>query len=213
MDMETKPTRRGRPPKAESQETRERLLAAALELFAAQGFAATTVRQIAQAVGIRDSAIYGHFEGKQAILDVLMDRAGPGVLGQAGFDAASMVRVSPREALPMLFGRIVDHWTDPDVRKFTSMLLRDSADGAGEAIDAVAGRLAPLFEAWQAEGYFVGQFDAAWLAWEAIAPLATIRLTLMGSHASPADLDRARNMAERHVAHFLAVHLKSGVPS
>ena len=209
--MTTQPNRRGRPRKSEGPDTREKLLSAALDLFAAQGFAATSVRQIAEAVGVRDSAIYGHFEGKQAILDVLMERAGPGVLKLSGFDAASMAAAPPDKALPGLFGRIVAHWAEPEVRKFTSMMLRDGADGAGRAVDTVAERLTPLFRAWQAGGHFDDRFDADWLAWEAIAPLATIRLTLMGSTATPDDLIRARQMAERHVAHFLAVHLKSGV--
>ena len=127
--MTAEPNRRGRPRKAEGPDTREKLLAAALDLFAAQGFAATSVRQIAEAVGVRDSAIYGHFEGKQAILDVLMERAGPGVLKLSGFDPASMAAASPDKALSGLFGRIVAHWAEPEVRKFTSMMLRDGADG------------------------------------------------------------------------------------
>lgn len=213
LDMETRPNRRGRPPKTEGPETRDRLLAAALDLFARQGFAATSVRQIAEAVGIRDSAIYAHFEGKQAMLDLLMMRAGPGVLGLAGFDAATMAQMPPSRAMPALFGRIVAHWADPQVRKFTSMLLRDGAEGAGDAIEDVVKRLTPLFTAWQDADHFPPQFDAAWLAWEAVAPLATIRLTLMGSDATPDKLQRAHQLAERHVAHFLAVHLKSGVSS
>jgi len=211
--MTTQLNRRGRPRKSDGPDTRERLLAAALDLFAAQGFAATSVRQIAEAVGVRDSAIYGHFEGKQAILDVLMERAGPGVLKLSGFDPSSMAATPPDKALPGLFGRIVAHWAEPEVRKFTSMLLRDGAAGAGQAIDTVVQRLTPLFSAWQSSGHFDVRFDAEWLAWEAIAPLATIRLTLMGSAASSNDMARAHQMAERHVAHFLAVHLKSGVPS
>ncbi|WP_338722655.1 TetR/AcrR family transcriptional regulator [Devosia sp. XK-2] len=209
--MMTEPSRRGRPRKTEGPDTRERLLAAALDLFAAQGFAATSVRQIAEAVGVRDSAIYGHFEGKQAILDVLMQRAGPGVLKLSGFDPGAMAAGPPDKTLPGLFGRIVAHWAEPEVRKFTSMMLRDGADGAGQAVDSVVQTLTPLFGAWQMGGHFDDRFDAGWLAWEAIAPLATIRLTLMSSTATPDDLNRARQMAERHVAHFLAVHLKSGV--
>lgn len=211
MNMTTESNRRGRPRKSDGPDTREKLLTAALDLFAAQGFAATSVRQIAEAVGVRDSAIYGHFESKQAILDILMERAGPGVLKLSGFDPVAMAATSPELALPGLFGRIIEHWAEPEVRKFTSMLLRDGAGGAGKAIDTVVQRLTPLFSVWQADGYFDPHFAADWLAWEAIAPLATIRLTLMGSAATPDDLNRARHIAERHVAHFLAVHLKSGV--
>lgn len=209
--MEQQPTRRGRPRKTEGPETRERLLSAALELFADKGFAATSVREIADAVGIRDSAIYAHFDGKQALLDTLMAQAGPGVLGAVGFDPQALASLSPASALPALFGRIVQQWSEPPVRKFTSMLLRDGGDKVAAALDIVVDRLAPLFAAWQDAGHFAPEPEARFLAWEAIAPLATIRLMHMSSTASPQQLDTARQLAERHVAHFLAVHLKSGV--
>ena len=52
--------------------TRQRILEAALELFSVQGFEATSISQIASAVGIRKASLYSHFENKQAILDALV---------------------------------------------------------------------------------------------------------------------------------------------
>ncbi len=50
---------------------RERLLAAALELFAAKGFAATSVADIQQASGLApgSGALYKHFSSKRELLD------------------------------------------------------------------------------------------------------------------------------------------------
>ena len=48
------------------------ILDAALELFSVQGFEATSIAQIAGAVGIRKASLYSHFENKQAILDALV---------------------------------------------------------------------------------------------------------------------------------------------
>jgi AcrR family transcriptional regulator len=56
------------PPKILRSDTRMRLLAAALELFAKKGFEETTMRDLAQAVGIKVPGIYSHFETKQQIL-------------------------------------------------------------------------------------------------------------------------------------------------
>lgn len=47
---------------------REEILDAAAELFAAQGVAATTTRQIAERVGIRQASLYHYFGGKDEIL-------------------------------------------------------------------------------------------------------------------------------------------------
>lgn len=45
---------------------------AALELFSVQGYEATSISQLAEAVGIRKASLYSHFENKQAILDALI---------------------------------------------------------------------------------------------------------------------------------------------
>jgi len=47
---------------------REEILDAAAELFAAHGLAATTTRQIAERVGIRQASLYHYFGGKDEIL-------------------------------------------------------------------------------------------------------------------------------------------------
>lgn len=49
-------------------DTRVRLIAAALELFAKNGFDATTMRDLAAFVGIKAPAIYNHFPSKEAVL-------------------------------------------------------------------------------------------------------------------------------------------------
>lgn len=48
-------------------------LAAAAKLFRDQGYAATTLRQIADAVGIKAGSIYYYFESKEEILDKVLD--------------------------------------------------------------------------------------------------------------------------------------------
>lgn len=52
--------------------TKQRILDAALDLFSANGFEATGMGQIADAVGIRKSSLYSHFASKQEILDNLI---------------------------------------------------------------------------------------------------------------------------------------------
>jgi len=51
---------------------RRRILAAALELFLAEGFEAATVRAIGERAGVSDSALYYYFENKASILQALL---------------------------------------------------------------------------------------------------------------------------------------------
>ncbi len=53
--------------------TRERILREASRFFAARGYAGTTTREIAAAVGIRQPSLYNHFGSKQAIAEGLLE--------------------------------------------------------------------------------------------------------------------------------------------
>ncbi|MAR92220.1 MAG: TetR/AcrR family transcriptional regulator [Pseudomonadota bacterium] len=52
---------------------RGRLLAAAAHLFRTRGFERTTVRDLAQAVGIQSGSIFHHFKSKEEILRCVME--------------------------------------------------------------------------------------------------------------------------------------------
>lgn len=53
---------------------REQILDAALHLFAEQGFAATTTKQIAERAGIREGLLYHYFPSKLGILNAVVTR-------------------------------------------------------------------------------------------------------------------------------------------
>lgn len=54
--------------------TKELILDAALELFSQRGYDGVGLREIAARVGIRESALYKHFAGKQELFDALVER-------------------------------------------------------------------------------------------------------------------------------------------
>lgn len=55
--------------------TKERIIEESLKLFAVNGFESVSVRTIAAAVGVRDSALYKHFSSKQAIFDAIVEQS------------------------------------------------------------------------------------------------------------------------------------------
>lgn len=73
MDDKLPGPRMGRPAAvAGGRRTRDRILDAAIDLFARDGFDQTPVRRIAAAVGLTEGAVYRHFPGKEAILDAIL---------------------------------------------------------------------------------------------------------------------------------------------
>lgn len=61
-------TRQPKPPGPRGARTYAAILREAMELFHERGFAQTTVREIAERVGIEPPSLYNHFASKQAIL-------------------------------------------------------------------------------------------------------------------------------------------------
>lgn len=59
------------PPAGERTDARERLLAAAVEAFAAKGFHGTTTRDIAAAAGVSPAALYVHHRSKEDLLHLI----------------------------------------------------------------------------------------------------------------------------------------------
>ena len=109
--------------------TKQEILEASLELFSMQGFEATSISQIAGAVGIRKASLYSHFESKQAILDALVEE----VLEQYGKHSIfarkdweknpdSLPRTSD-EAAQMILGQIRYILHDPTISRARKMLV------------------------------------------------------------------------------------------
>lgn len=77
-------------------ESRERILEAALRLFARQGYAATSVRRIAEEAGVSQGLLYNYFEGKEALLRAMFERSTTDVeqsLSEAETGAAPQERI------------------------------------------------------------------------------------------------------------------------
>ncbi|MFC1421374.1 TetR/AcrR family transcriptional regulator [Streptacidiphilus cavernicola] len=82
---------------------RGELLATAAQVFARQGYDATTVREIADAAGILAGSLYYHFDSKESMLDEILS----GFLTElwTGYDAVLAAGLGPRETLEALVGQ------------------------------------------------------------------------------------------------------------
>src|SRR5215207_10741354 len=113
MESEARSTRRGRPPKDEARDTRAGILDAALDLFARQGFAGTSVREIARAAGLSDGGLYRHFPSKQAVFDALTTEWGPSAVLTTLGAIDPELAARPEDCLRELVRRVVAAWEQP----------------------------------------------------------------------------------------------------
>ena len=120
-------TRRGRRPG--SPDTRAAILARATELFAAQGYAGTSMRAIATAAGV-DSALVHHYFGTKddlflAALELPVDPRvliGPAVAGPV------------EQAAERFLGVFLTTWDDPDLRPSLVAVARGIMDPAANRL-------------------------------------------------------------------------------
>ena len=55
-------------------DTKERILAAALEMFSQKDYAGTNIRELSASLGLVKSGVYKHYESKEAIWNALLDQ-------------------------------------------------------------------------------------------------------------------------------------------
>ena len=109
--------------------TKREILEASLELFSVQGFEATSISQIAEAVGIRKASLYSHFEIKQAILDtlvkeVLQQYAAHSIFARADWEKdAGNLPLTSDAAVQMIQGQIRYILHDSVIRRARKMLV------------------------------------------------------------------------------------------
>ena len=94
-----------------------------------QGFEATSISQIAEAVGIRKASLYSHFESKQAILDgivkeVLEQYGEHSIFARADWEKdAGNLPLTADQAVGMIQGQIRYILHDPVIRRARKMLV------------------------------------------------------------------------------------------
>ena len=109
--------------------TKQEILEASLELFSVQGFEATSISQIANAVGVRKASLYSHFGSKQAILDALVQEVLEQYEGHSLFARADWENDAGRlpqtadDAVQMIQGQIRYILHDPGIRRARKMLV------------------------------------------------------------------------------------------
>jgi AcrR family transcriptional regulator len=120
-----KPKRRALADDANS--TRERILDVALDLFMAQGYDGTSLRQIAEQLGVTKAALYYHFESKEDILRALHMR-----LHDFGKDALDSVGDGPMTL--ELWGHLLDQLVDQMLAQRQLFLMHQRNQAALEKL-------------------------------------------------------------------------------
>lgn len=197
----------GRPPNVDGRQTRLTILDAALTLFADKGYFGTSLRDIARVVGVRESALYNYFPGKEALFTALLTAAQE----QRAEQLSTLIEASPsepRQVLERVTAMVLDDFAAPRQQQLFLVLMSDgmrlAREGRINLIDRITSSAAPLqrlLNSFVASGHLRPQ-PPELLALEFMGPLLMWRHRHALQPQSPLITER-RIFVREHVAHFL----------
>ena len=204
--------------------TRERILLEALNLFSMKGFEPVTVRDIARAVGIKESSIYNHFINKQDIFDSIiqtystrgtelfhsMDLIGDEMEFEVDTRTVNMYQQMTPEQFAAIAGQIFEFYFADEINvKLRKMLAIEqfrnpeiSALFRKLSFDDAINFQSSLFAALMKAGCFI-QTDPYLMALAFFAPIFLIFNKFDNNEQS---LLEAKHLFIRHIDHFNKIY-------
>ena len=204
--------------------TKERIADEALTLFSTKGYKGTSVKNIAAAVGIRDSSLYKHFRSKKDIFDTIvkeMQNRMSGLsfqvglpLGQDRESEASAYGELTVDGLRILSRQIFLFYLKDDfVSRFWKMAMMEQYHSP--EIYAVYHRIfieesityqTNLFREMIRQGYFYSA-DPEVMATSFYSPIFFLLVKYMGE---PEEEDAALTLLDKQVTEFYRIYRNNG---
>lgn len=190
--------------------TRATILAEARTIFARQGYAETSLREIAEAVGIKTPSLYAHFSSKEELYETVY--AEVAVEHTAFFDdlARSSGDIEPLARLRHLLGGIEAYYRDrPDLAEFSLRAAVSEYGPGGRQLREIfldsESKLAAAVRQTYDDGVAAGSFTAG----DADGFIALVFVVMDGlflqlTHYAPEVYRERFDQAWRHLAAILS---------
>ncbi len=195
--------------------TKEKILDAALTLFAENGYDGTSVEQIASIVGIKAPSLYKHYKGKEDILNALIDSAEVRYEEMFGSENnIGKIPLSREEFIKVTMERISFTMRDPIIRKIRMLLVQEqfrderiSEVTTRHQLDGIQRMFAKIIKGMMDVG-LVKKDDQELLAAELTAPAV---LQIARSDRQPQCEEECMEYIEKHLRHFCKVYMREEV--
>ncbi len=193
-----------------SKDTKERILAAALDMFSRNGYAGTNIRELAASVGLVKSSTYKHFGSKEEIWNSLLDE----MIAYYGERFGSPERLPPvpdsSEALVRMTMRLVDFTVhDENIVKTRKLLTieqfrddRARALATKHFLTGLTEMFTHVFSGMMEKG-LLRRDDPAMVAFAYTAPISAL---IHLCDREPEKADEALAQIEAFIRHFIQVY-------
>ena len=195
-------------------DTKERILAAALEMFSQNGYAGTNIRELSASLGLVKSGVYKHYESKEAIWNALLDR----MIAYYGARFGSAERLPPvpdsLEGLVQMTMRMVDLTIHDEMIVMTRKLLSIEQFRDARARDLATKHFltglevmfTPVFAGMMEKG-LIRKDDPAMLAFAYTSPISAL---IHLCDREPEKAGEAIEKIEAFSRHFIRTYAKAG---
>ncbi len=128
-------------PRRKGERTAQRILDASEQLFAEKGYSGTTLRDVAEAVGIRIPSLYNHFASKDLLYAAVLDRGVTPVLEllDEAMAAVQEQRLEPARVISEVMALLEQH------PRLPHLLLHETLGGGRRLTPMLRERIAPVF--------------------------------------------------------------------
>ena len=193
-----------------AKDTKERILAAALELFSQNGYSGTNIRELTASLGLVKSSMYRHFESKEAIWNALLDEMIAYYAERFGSaEHLPPVPNSPEELTQMTM-QMVDFTVHDErvvmtrkllaIEQFRDERARDLA--SKHFLTGLTDMFTPIFSAMMDKG-LLRRDDAKMLAFAYTAPISAL---IHLCDREPEKTEEAMAQIEAFSRHFIRVY-------
>lgn len=190
--------------------TKERILEEALTLFSQNGYAGTSMSDIAGALGITKAALYKHFSAKEEMLNALLQKGEEQYQMKFGSLAhPPKIPESIEELKELSLRQITYTMHAPDVKKYRKLFTIEQFHNERIAEFATMHFLTGLeslytmiFEKMMKKGT-LKQEDPGFLSFEYLTP---VTLMIQQCDRQPEWEEKAMERIRRHIDYFLETH-------
>ena len=193
-----------------AKDTKERILAAALDMFSQNGYAGTNVRELAASLGLVKSGLYKHFQSKEEIWNALLDQ----MIAYYNERFGSLEHLPPTpdspEDLVTLTMQMVDFTVHDDnviktrkllaIEQFRDERARDLA--SKHFVTGLRDMFAPIFKDMMDRG-LLRQDDPEMLAFAYTAPISSL---IHLSDREPEKTEEVMAQIEAFSRHFIKTY-------
>ena len=193
-----------------AKDTKERILAAALQMFSQNGYAGTNIRELTASLGLGKSSMYRHYESKEEIWNSLLD--GMSAYYEEHFGSAARLPVAPDslEELVAMTMRMVDFTIRDEKIVMTRKLLQIEQFRDARArelatkhfLTGLSDMFALIFAEMMDKG-LLKRDDPEMLAFAYTAPVSVL---IHLCDREPEKIPEATAQAEAFVRHFVKIY-------